>query len=158
MLPTHILTASALIKNSDNNILLIKNPMRGWEFPGGIVENGEDLYEALEREINEEAGIKSDIKNMVGIYSNIRYEKGYNGIEIVPTKINIHFLALSNDTNLKTSEESLDVEWVSINDASKMITNDFVLLRMNHSLKYDGNVSYVSFSNNPFTIHKMNIM
>lgn len=37
--------------------LMVKNPRRGWEFPGGNVEEGETPEEAAKRECREEAGI-----------------------------------------------------------------------------------------------------
>ena len=36
-----------------------------WEFPGGKVENDEDIYSALEREISEELGCKIETDNKV---------------------------------------------------------------------------------------------
>ena len=155
-LPTHILTVSALVRNKQNELLMINNPERGWEFPGGIVENGEDLYYALKREIKEETGVEAEVKNIVGIYSNIFFEKGYNGIEVIPTKLNIHFIALSDDKNLLTSDESIEVKWVSESEALQMITNDSVLMRTNHAIENRSSIVYVAFSNNPFTIHKIN--
>jgi 8-oxo-dGTP pyrophosphatase MutT (NUDIX family) len=38
--------------------LLVKHPSRGWEFPGGRVEEGENPEDALHREVLEECGIK----------------------------------------------------------------------------------------------------
>ncbi len=40
----------------DEKIVLVENKKRGWELPGGHIENGESIHEALKRELNEEAG------------------------------------------------------------------------------------------------------
>lgn len=52
---------AAIVRRKDE-ILLVKqrgrdDPISYWTIPGGVVENGETLSEALRREIREEAGI-----------------------------------------------------------------------------------------------------
>lgn len=59
--PTHIVAAGALVTNEKDEVLLVKNPHRGWEFPGGQVENGEDLIEGITREVFEESGDRKSV-------------------------------------------------------------------------------------------------
>ena len=41
-----------------NDVLVLKDPKEGLDFPGGKIQEGEsDLHEALKREVREEAGI-----------------------------------------------------------------------------------------------------
>ncbi len=58
----------------DNKILLIKRknePFKGkWALPGGFVEYGERVEEAVLREFEEEVGIKARIKKLLGVYSD----------------------------------------------------------------------------------------
>jgi len=54
---------AAIIENEKNEILCaLRSPEMSipnmWEFPGGKVEKGEDLYSAIEREIAEELNCK----------------------------------------------------------------------------------------------------
>ncbi len=41
--PKHIVAVADLIMDAQNCVLMICSPRRGWEFPGGQVEEGEDL-------------------------------------------------------------------------------------------------------------------
>lgn len=38
ILPTHIVASGGIITNSQNEILLVKNPRKGREYPGGSIE------------------------------------------------------------------------------------------------------------------------
>ena len=62
----------AVIK--DDRILLIKRknePFKGkWALPGGFVEYGEKTEEAVVRETLEEAGVKTKVLGLVGVYSD----------------------------------------------------------------------------------------
>ena len=51
--PTHIVAAAGYVFDRDGNLLLIKTRNRGWDCTGGQVEAGEDLEEAVLREIME---------------------------------------------------------------------------------------------------------
>ena len=56
---------AAAIINSKGEVLLARRPPHAhqgglWEFPGGKIENGEDVQQALVRELHEELGIDVD--------------------------------------------------------------------------------------------------
>ncbi len=70
--PKHIVSAAAIVINENNEILLIKGPRRGWEMPGGQVEEGESLSDAAIRETKEEAGIDIELIKFCGVFQNVR--------------------------------------------------------------------------------------
>ena len=37
----HTLAVGGLIRDRSGEILIVKSPLRGWEFPGGMVERAE---------------------------------------------------------------------------------------------------------------------
>jgi len=146
--PTHIVAAGGLIVNDKNEILLVNNPRKGWEYPGGIVEVGETLPQGLIREIKEETGVNVEIINIVGIYSNTKKKKGYNGVEEVPTIVNIDFVCRYISGDLTTSEESIEVKWFSKNEALKIV-NPKLQYRFRKALEYKLGFNCVGFCINP---------
>lgn len=61
---------AAIIENEQHEILCaLRSPLMSvpnrWEFPGGKVESGEDIYSALKREISEELGCQVETDNKV---------------------------------------------------------------------------------------------
>ena len=120
---------SAIIKS--NQILLIKR-LRGdyiglWGLPGGKIEENEHLSEAAVREVFEEAGIKSDFKNYLGVVSEHLIEKG---------RIIKHFLLHICELEPKTTDILNDSEgrlaWFDLNDLQsikdKIIPSDFLII------------------------------
>ena len=56
--------AAGVLLDASGRVLITQRPrgthMAGfWEFPGGKVESGETIREALERELNEEIGVRA---------------------------------------------------------------------------------------------------
>lgn len=64
----------------DGRVLLIrrgKEPLRGrWVVPGGTVEHGEELHDALVREVQEETGVTVRPREVVLVFDRILREKG----------------------------------------------------------------------------------
>jgi 8-oxo-dGTP diphosphatase len=156
ILPTHIVAAGGVVINDKNEILLVKNPNKGWEYPGGIVEIGETVPQGLIREINEESGVDVEIIDIIGIYSNTKKKKGYNGVEEVPTIVNIDFICKYVSGELAISEESSEVKWFSKEEALKII-NSKLQYRFRKALDYKSGINCVGFylnSNNEIEVHE----
>lgn len=146
--PKHIVAVSGLISHSDSKILLIRSPRRGWEFPGGQVEEGENLIEALRREIQEESGITASIGALVGVYSNIES----------PTKLMFGFLGDYLSGELRTSDESLETEWVPRDSVLQRISNPAIYDRMKDMLGFSGRVVYRVYTNDPYQVYEQRFL
>ena len=59
--------------DAQGRICLVKHTYaQGWHFPGGGVERGETMYEAIEKELREEAGITPrEVPALFGVYANL---------------------------------------------------------------------------------------
>jgi 8-oxo-dGTP diphosphatase len=65
-----VIAVGAVIIHNDEMLMIRrgKDPGRGlWSIPGGAVEHGEYLSDALEREVKEETGLDVEIGVLVGI-------------------------------------------------------------------------------------------
>jgi ADP-ribose pyrophosphatase YjhB (NUDIX family) len=73
---------SALIYDRRGHLLLQKRADGGqWGLPGGAMEIGESVTEAIVREVREETGLRVKVRRIVGVYSKpalqvVRYPDG----------------------------------------------------------------------------------
>jgi 8-oxo-dGTP pyrophosphatase MutT (NUDIX family) len=111
MTPKHIVSAATIVLNDQKEILLIKGPRRGWEMPGGQVEEGESLEEAAIRETKEESGIDIEITKFCGVFQNVS-----------GSICNTLFLGTPIGGELTTSTESLEVGYFPIDEALELVT------------------------------------
>ncbi|CAM3924230.1 NUDIX domain-containing protein [Paenibacillus alkaliterrae] len=109
--PKHIVSAAAIVLNENNEILLIKGPRRGWEMPGGQVEEGESIRSAAIRETKEESGVDIEIITFCGIYQNVS-----------GCICNTLFLARPVGGEPAVTEEALEVGYFKIEEALHMVT------------------------------------
>ena len=146
-LPTHIVAAGGIIINEHDEVLLVKNPRKGWEYPGGIVESGETVIDGLKREIKEESGVNVKVLNVVGIYSNTKKKKGFNGVKVIPTIVTIDFICMYDSGELTLSDESNDVRWFT-KEAAKKIINPRQQYRFKNALSYSGEIVCAGYEAN----------
>src|SRR5688572_22153215 len=83
---------AAIIENENNEILCaLRSPEMSipnmWEFPGGKVEANEDIYSALEREIDEELECK--IETTKEIFNDNIHEYETFIINLISIKCNV---------------------------------------------------------------------
>ncbi|KOS24040.1 NUDIX hydrolase [Bacillus anthracis] len=69
------LAVSGLVATKDGRWLFVKKKYSGlkgkWSLPGGTVEKGETLEEAMIREVKEETGIVAHVKGIIGVRSGV---------------------------------------------------------------------------------------
>lgn len=119
----HFVSCAALVTNDKGEILLVKSPWRGWEYPGGLMEHGETFRDCLKREVREEAGVEIEILGFVGICKNIERDI-----------VNIDFIARYVSGQLTPSEESTEVIWTTPEEAFDLISFPLTKRRLQNML------------------------
>jgi ADP-ribose pyrophosphatase YjhB (NUDIX family) len=83
-------SAAACIRDTVGRILLVRRSDGDnlWGFPGGGMEPGERLAEAVVREVREETGLEVEPTTLIGVYSAPEYTFAYpNGDQVQPVTI-----------------------------------------------------------------------
>ena len=94
-----------------------KNERGLWEFPGGSVELGETLAEALRREIQEEFGIEIVVGELLDVVDHILKEEGQHWVS--PTYIcNI----VSGEPHIREPEKCAEIGWFPSDKIPKELT------------------------------------
>ncbi|MDH3365995.1 MAG: NUDIX hydrolase [Thermoplasmata archaeon] len=119
--PSHPLVGVGVVTIKDGKILLVKRafePSAGkWSIPGGLVEVGEKLSKAGERETEEETGIKVEILELINVFDMIDVD--------IDSRIKYHyvlvdFLARPTGGEERLSEEITELKWATYDTAKEM--------------------------------------
>jgi len=153
--PVHIVTVGGLIENDEGKILMLLSPDRGWEIPGGQVEEGESLTDALKREVKEETGIVIEVGNLKAVYSNVSKRVQPDGVNPIGSIVNFGFTGKAISGELATSDESLEVKWVDREKVLETIGKDFMRDRVKSMLDTDGKITYGVFTREPYVLHDL---
>ncbi|GIP41237.1 putative MutT/NUDIX-like protein [Paenibacillus sp. J31TS4] len=148
-MPTHIVAVSGVVENELGQILLVKTHHGGWVCPGGQVEAGENLIEALIREIKEESGIDVTVSCLFGVFSNTGVHKWHDGVTDVPTKVMLDFVCKPVGGALGTSEETSESRWVERETVLDLVTAPAIRTRYQAYLAFDGKPVYMEYVTKP---------
>lgn len=104
-------TADGLIIKKGKILLVKRNhePYFGfWAIPGGFVEQEETCEEAVVREVREETGLKTKIKEFIGVYSAPSRSPEHT--------ITVAYLLEIMGGKVRKSEEATDIQWFPLDD------------------------------------------
>jgi 8-oxo-dGTP diphosphatase len=102
---------------AEKRVLLIRRgtaPLLGeWSLPGGVLECGEALREAVAREAREETGLVVETSEMLGVYE--RVIRGDNG-RVRYHYVLVDFLCRPVSGDLRAGSDAADVRWFTRED------------------------------------------
>ena len=124
---TFRVSVHGVITNNKRQVLQLKTTYNGnrWGLPGGSIEAGETIYEALERECREELGKKVKILYLSGIY----YHTRHNSYAM------IFRCEMPGGTEIKLSSEHSDYKFFNLKDLEPVQKK-----RVGDCLKFNGKV------------------
>ena len=126
------LSSHAVIFNEKNEVLLLKAIYAdcAWGLPGGGLDIGETIHEALIRECKEELGCNIQIDYLSGVYFH----------SAVTSHAFIFRCHLLENQSIRLSSEHSEYKWFALNDLS-----DVQRIRVEDCLNYTGTVKSFSF-------------
>ena len=144
--PRHIVAVSAYITNEEGEALLVKAHWRKdtWEPPGGQVEQGEALDEAVRREVLEETGIEIDIHGITGVYYSASSEI-----------LSVVFQATCSMSEIKMQpEEIFDAKFIALTEENieKYITRPHMVSRTLDAMQAKESIPYETWEARPYNL------
>ena len=109
--------AYALIYKEDKKkILMVNNNGGGWSLPGGAVEQGETLEQAVIREVKEETNLTIEAGEIVAVNEAIFEEKGHHALFIT-----FKAKVIEGEISIIDKDEISEIEWVDIQKANELM-------------------------------------
>jgi ADP-ribose pyrophosphatase YjhB (NUDIX family) len=129
-------SVTAIVTNERGEILMVhKTDNDLWALPGGGMDVGEYMADAVVREVKEETGIDVEVTGIVGIYTNPNHVMAYDDGE-VRQQCSICFTTRMLGGRLATSSETKEVLFVAPGDLDSLNIHPSMRLRIDHYLEH----------------------
>ncbi|MFL5936401.1 MAG: NUDIX hydrolase [Gaiellaceae bacterium] len=141
--PLHVVAVTGFVRDRAGRVLLVRVLERGWELPGGQVEEGEWLTAALEREVEEESGCRVEAERLIGVYS-----------KLTPPAMVLHLFACSYASGEARAREDAvpEVGWFDVAEARRLVTHPPSAQRLSDALAFAGEVFYRAYRLRPYEL------
>lgn len=128
-------SVTAIVTNEAGHILMVhKTDNDLWAVPGGGMDVGESISDAVVREVREETGLDVEVTGIVGIYTNPRHVMAYDDGE-VRQQCSICFTTRLLGGELTTSSETSEVIFVDPALLDRLNIHPSMRLRIDHYLQ-----------------------
>jgi 8-oxo-dGTP diphosphatase len=111
------LTVDAIVEYQGKLVLIKrKNPPHGWALPGGFVDEGETVEDAVKRELSEEANIPLDNLRQFHVYSDPSRDPRFHTVSVVFTA--------STSVNPKAGDDAAELRLYEKKDVFELIQSE----------------------------------
>jgi len=133
---------AVVVDNTGDLLLVHKTDNDLWALPGGGVDPGESVSEAVLREVLEETGMDVEVVRLSGVYTNPRHVMAYDDGE-VRQQFSLCFVARLLGGTLTTSSETSEVAFVPPERLDDLTIHPSMRLRIDHGLDPTRNSVYI---------------
>ncbi|MDQ0160659.1 NUDIX hydrolase [Alkalibacillus salilacus] len=105
-----------IYKEDENNILMVNNKGGSWSLPGGAVEQGETLEEAVIREVKEETNLTIEVGEIIAVNEAMFKENGHHALFIT-----FKAKVIEGEISIIDKDEISEIEWVNIQRANDLM-------------------------------------
>ena len=105
-----------IYKQDEQKVLMVNNKGSSWSLPGGAVEKGETLKQAVVRESKEETGLTVEVDSVIAINEAIFKVKGHHALFIT-----FRARIIGGEISIQDKEEILEIKWVDIKTANVLM-------------------------------------
>ena len=136
-------SVTAIVRDQAGALLMVhKTDNNLWALPGGGVDPGESVSEAVIREVLEETGIQVRVERLSGVYTNPRHVMVYDDGE-VRQQFSLCFIAHPCGGTLSVSNETSEVAYVPVAELDGLDVHPSMRLRIEHGLDDSRSTVYI---------------
>lgn len=132
--------AFAAVRNRTGEILLVQRIDDGnWELPGGRIEVGESVTQAVVREVVEESGVMIELTGLAGVYSDPSHVLVDPGDAVhQQLALCFHAIPASDDPGEEPRPDGIETTaaaWFDPADTPALAMHPAMRLRLEHAVK-----------------------